>query len=611
MANVQRDEECGGLMHNSDWQRFRISTRAALLVVALVLGLASGTRHALAQPNPLLLGHAVDATVQLSIVVRGEIDGKPQVIWYAAGSGSVVSPDGLILTNAHLITPTGIDEKLAELEQQLASEGKQATLEVDGDRFMVALSDGRHLPEPRYLARVVASDTDLDLAVLRIDADAREAPLDPASLDLPALPLGRSDAVNLGDPVHVFGFPAIGSGSLTYTVGIVSGFLFDEGIDGTAWINTDAITSGGNSGGAALNDAGELIGVPTSGSQLDCRPGDTNRDGTIGPDDVGCIPTGGSLTQLRPIDLARPLLASVDARVAGEVGTSAGATLTPETDRLQVSLAAAEGCAARGDWRCAVNFYADALGAAPDDTAIAGSLYDAYLALSEQEADAGRLDSARAALSSAAVTDPSRPEASAALTRLAPYRRAIHVDSFRGEKQFVESSDLESRSSYDDGGFTLTITKPGLVSGYPLTKEPLAGENYAALLRIDAASGDGMVTIEARTDPAGGQWVFGVDPGKRSWEVLQFDEGAGQFMPAAGPFTYGDDVGPELESVELRVTEGFPILLVNGVDVAAEAKTPLPEIGNRGALSFGALMRSEGTAPFTVTFDEIALYELA
>jgi len=93
--------------------------------------------------------------------------------------------------------------------------------------------------------------------------------------------------------------------------------------------------------------------------------------------------------------------------------------------------------------------------------------------------------------------------------------------------------------------------------------------------------------------------------------VLQFDEGAGQFLPAAGPFTYGDEVGSALESVELRVTEGFPILLLNGVDVAAQAKTPLPEIGSRGTLSFGALMRSEGTEPFTVTFDEIALYELA
>src|SRR5215213_1392499 len=164
--------------------------------------------------------------------------GQPgQVVWYAVGSGTIVTPDGLILTNQHLITPVGVDEKLAELETQLAGEGKSADLQVDAERFMVAISDGRHLPDPRYLARVVAEDPDLDLAVLRIDADERGTPLDPETLDLPNLPLGSSDAVNLGQTVHVFGFPAIGAGSLTYTVGIVSGFLFEEGIDGTAWIN--------------------------------------------------------------------------------------------------------------------------------------------------------------------------------------------------------------------------------------------------------------------------------------------------------------------------------------------------------------------------------------
>ena len=129
------------------------------------------------------------------------------------------------------------------------TEGKSADLQVDTERFMVAISDGRHLPDPRYLALVVAEDPDLDLAVLRIDSDERGTPLDPESLNLPILPLGSSDAVNLGQTVHVFGFPAIGAGSLTYTMGIVSGFLFEEGIDGTAWINTDAVTSGGTLAG--------------------------------------------------------------------------------------------------------------------------------------------------------------------------------------------------------------------------------------------------------------------------------------------------------------------------------------------------------------------------
>src|SRR5215212_8878883 len=293
------------------------SARILLLILAGVCLLAGPAPiPARAQADPAMLGDAIAAVVQLSIVVRGTVDGKEQLIWYAAGSGTVVAPDGLILTNHHLITPAGIDQKLAELDTQLATEGKNADLHVDAERLMIAVSDGRHVPDPSYLARVIAEDADLDLAVLRVDSDERGTPLDPETLDLPVLPLGSSDAVNLGETVHVFGFPTIGSGSLTYTIGIVSGFLFEEGIDGTAWINTDAVTSGGNSGGAAVNDAGQLIGVPTSGSALDCRAGDTNRDGVIGEDDVGCLPTGGSLTQLRPIDLARPLLASVDAEVS-------------------------------------------------------------------------------------------------------------------------------------------------------------------------------------------------------------------------------------------------------------------------------------------------------
>jgi S1-C subfamily serine protease len=166
----------------------------ALLAVLLALTPAKTVG---AQLDPVILGHAVEATVQLSIVVDGTVDGEEQIIWYAVGSGTIVSPDGLILTNQHLITPAGVNDKLAELEAQLAKDGKQAELAVDPERFMVAISDGRHLPEPRYSAWVAASDPDLDLAVLRIDSDARGGPLDLAALHLPVAPLGDSDAIKV------------------------------------------------------------------------------------------------------------------------------------------------------------------------------------------------------------------------------------------------------------------------------------------------------------------------------------------------------------------------------------------------------------------------------
>lgn len=587
-------------------RRWRLVVFTAPCLLLMGGGMVRGAERA----DPVLLGHAVDATVQLSIVVRGTVDGKEQIIWYAAGSGTIVSPDGLILTNNHLIAPAGVGDKLAELEMQLASEGKSAELEVEPDRFMVAVSDGRHLPEPRFMAWVAASDPELDLAVLRIDSDSDGESIAAETLHLAAATLGDSNSLNLGDAIHVFGFPAIGSGSLTYTTGIVSGFLFEPEIDGTAWINTDAVTSGGNSGGAAFNDAGELVGIPTSGTQLDCRAGDTNRDGSIGPEDIGCLPTGGSLTQLRPIDLARPLLATVNAAVAAEVGTGIAAALTPENDPLAASLAAAEGCAARGDWRCAANFYSAAARNAPEDDGILDKLYAAYLALGLQEAAAGRIESARSAFSGAIATDPARSDAPAELARIAPYRRAISLDAFDGPKQFVEGTDGESRSSYRDGAFVLDISQPGLVSGFPLTRESLAGENYAVLLTIASAEGDGMVTIETHTDPAGGQWVFAVDPAKRTWEVLEYSSADKQFMPLAGPYPLGSDVRGPVERIELRVTDGFPLLFVNDVDLAAIASVPLPQIGNQGDIRFGALMSSEGKAPFEVAFASVGLYEL-
>ncbi len=128
-----------------------------------------------------------------------------------------------------------------------------------------------------------------------------------------------------------------------------------------------------------------------------------------------------------------------------------------------------------------------------------------------------------------------------ALERLAPYSRAIVVDGFAGPERFVATSDGDSTSAYSEGTFSLHISEPGLVSGFPLSEadDPLTGQDFAALLRIDEASGDGMVTIETRTDPAGGQWVFAVDPTRQTWEVLQFDTESARFVTRIGPYAYG------------------------------------------------------------------------
>jgi hypothetical protein len=118
----------------------------------------------------------------------------------------------------------------------------------------------------------------------------------------------------IGDNIRVLGYPEIGGETITFTNGSVSGFTAQAGIGDRALIKTDATIAGGNSGGAAVNADGELIGIPTkaraseSGPAVDCRPlADTNADGAVDASD-NCVPIGGFLNGIRPINLALSLI---------------------------------------------------------------------------------------------------------------------------------------------------------------------------------------------------------------------------------------------------------------------------------------------------------------
>jgi serine protease DegQ len=138
------------------------------------------------------------------------------------GSGVIVSPSGYVLTNNHVVE--GMDE-------------------ID-----VALNDGKN-----FKARIVGTDPETDLAVLKLDADG-----------LPAITLGNLDVVQVGDVVLAIGNP-FGVGQ-TVTMGIVSA-LGRSGLGITTYENlvqTDAAINRGNSGGALVNASGELIGINTA-----------------------------------------------------------------------------------------------------------------------------------------------------------------------------------------------------------------------------------------------------------------------------------------------------------------------------------------------------------
>jgi S1-C subfamily serine protease len=239
------------------------------------------------------------STVQ--IIALAESGGRLQPIW--TGSGSILTPDGLILTNAHVATAPGPARRPDAL-------GVALTVRSD------------ELPELRYLAEIRDIDTRLDLAVIQIVSDLDGRPVDTEQLNLHHVPLGDSDLLELGDAIRILGYPSIGGKTITFTEGTVSGFTRERGVEGRAWVKTDATIAGGNSGGLGANLDGLIVGVPTqvgygeAERYADCRYlADTNGDGVIDEDD-NCIPVGGFVNSLRPINLAKPLVEAARTGIA-------------------------------------------------------------------------------------------------------------------------------------------------------------------------------------------------------------------------------------------------------------------------------------------------------
>jgi len=144
----------------------------------------------------------------------------------SGGSGLIISADGYILTNNHVI---------------------------DGaDKVTVTLNDDREFP-----AKVVGADEETDIALLKIEASA-----------LPILPLGDSDALRPGDWVMAIGNPLMYRN--TVTAGVVS--AKGRRISGSAlddFIQTDAAINFGNSGGPLINLKGEAVGINTAITRQD------------------------------------------------------------------------------------------------------------------------------------------------------------------------------------------------------------------------------------------------------------------------------------------------------------------------------------------------------
>ncbi len=157
------------------------------------------------------------------------------------GSGTIVTADGQILTNAHVVV--GADE----LRIGLISEPDQP-------------------PTPMYYAEPVVVDCVLDLALVQITTDLKGNEVVRGELDLPALELGNSDDIAFGQGIRILGYPGFGGDTVTLTQGTVSGFESEDLGHGSErfWIKSDADLDGGVSGGTAVDDRGRLVGVPSA-----------------------------------------------------------------------------------------------------------------------------------------------------------------------------------------------------------------------------------------------------------------------------------------------------------------------------------------------------------
>lgn len=166
--------------------------------------------------------NAVVHVKNMAITKNPFMGSRTGIALQGTGSGVIISPDGYIVTNNHVIQ--------------------------NASRLQVTLNNNQNYP-----AEVIGSDPNTDIALLKIDAE-----------DLHYLPFGNSDNARIGEWVLAVGNPF--NLTSTVTAGIISAKSRDLGIDSnvSSFIQTDAAVNPGNSGGALVNINGELIGINTA-----------------------------------------------------------------------------------------------------------------------------------------------------------------------------------------------------------------------------------------------------------------------------------------------------------------------------------------------------------
>ena len=258
--------------------------------------------------TPALVAKLEKATVLITVYNE---KGQP----ISTGSGVLIRPTGLIVTNAHVGAP---DAQGLGLSEGGADESPAGKLQIS------MITQANKPAEPRFLAEPIASDGYVDVAVLQITKTLNGEAITPDSLTLPSVRLGQSQKLRPGDEIGVIGYPAIGGGQqgfIDYANGTVSGWVADNlnRIGPEAWLKTSARIAPGNSGGLAADSSGRLIGIPTQNISQN------------NPLQQQFVSEG----RIRPIAAGTPV---IDAALTGTGSTYESPYFIPSTGIEQVSL---------------------------------------------------------------------------------------------------------------------------------------------------------------------------------------------------------------------------------------------------------------------------------
>lgn len=283
--------------------KFKLATATILTVVAMCeIGASSPQARRDAELSAETRALVSQATSSIGLIlVRNSTDASGQAA-RPRGSAVVVRRDGIVATNCHVIT----NDRTSKLYDEII-------FSLSRDDAISSLT--------RYRLTPLLINREYDLALLRVESDMAGNPIK-SSFVFPAIEIADSRRLKLLDDLFIIGFPQKGGSTVTVNRGVVEG----RDILGN-WIKTDARVIHGNSGGAAVNTEGKLIGIPTK-VVADDQPVDKDGDGF--PDDYRRY---GAVGFLRPANLVGEMLTQLN-RKGSERQMTASAPTVIEASKL-------------------------------------------------------------------------------------------------------------------------------------------------------------------------------------------------------------------------------------------------------------------------------------